>query len=98
MTISTTSNDSRLTITLSEKFDFDSVEAFRTSYTDKEANEYIIDFRSTEYMDSSGLGMLLNMKRYLGERGNATITLTNCRDQIKKILMISRFETKFIIT
>lgn len=98
MTITTTSSGKSLTISLSDKFDFDSVESFRAAYTDSEAEDYIIDFRSTEYMDSSGLGMLLNMKRYLGERGKATITLTNCRAQIKKILIISRFETKFIIT
>ena len=98
MTITTTNFDNKTTISLDEKFDFDSVENFRDAYTQATAKEYTVDFRSTEYMDSSGLGMLLNMKRYLNERNITKITLTNCRPQIKKILTISRFETKFIIT
>ena len=98
MSISTTLNNDELTITLGDKFDFDTVDIFRDAYTDKKASRYIIDFRSTEYMDSSGLGMLLNMKRHLEEEGINTIKLINCRLQIKKILLISRFESKFIIS
>lgn len=98
MPISTSQSNNELIITLEEKFDFDSVEAFRKAYTDKHSKIYIIDFRNTEYMDSSGLGMLLNMKRYLAEYKNPPIRLINCRLQIKKILLISRFESKFIIT
>jgi HptB-dependent secretion and biofilm anti anti-sigma factor len=98
MSISTTINNNEFTIILGDKFDFDVVENFRNAYTDKNASSYTVDFRSTEYMDSSGLGMLLNMKRHLEEQGVTTIKLINCRLQIKKILIISRFESKFIIT
>ena len=98
MSITTSRSDNKVTITLGEKFDFDSVDSFRTAYTESDAKTYVVDFRSTEYMDSSGLGMLLNMKRYLSDRGIDDITLTNCRSAIKKILTISRFETKFKIT
>lgn len=86
-----------LTIGLTEKFDFDSVDDFREAYTDKNAKLYTIDFRNTEYMDSSGLGMLLNMRRHIGDE-SIKIELINCRNQIKKVLLISRFETKFSIT
>ena len=48
-------------------------------------------------MDSSGLGMLINMKRHL-EGSAEKISLINCRTQIKKILLISRFEQKFHIS
>lgn len=98
MPITTAERNKELTITLGEKFDFDSVESFRAAYTESTATDFIVDFRSTEYMDSSGLGMLLNMKRYLGENKVTSIKLINCRSQIKKILIISRFESKFIIT
>ncbi len=93
MSFNTSLKDNILTITLGNKFDFDSIEDFQKTYIDSNAKEYTIDFRNTEYMDSSGLGMLLNMKRKLGE--NISITLTNCRPQIKKVLVISRFEQKF---
>lgn len=88
--------ENAIVIFLDKKFDFESVNDFRKAYTDNAASEYMVDFRNTEYMDSSGLGMLLNMKRHF-EDNNARILLINCRPQIKKILMISRFDKKFII-
>ncbi|WP_019530530.1 STAS domain-containing protein [Dasania marina] len=98
MPITSSQQGQDLTITLDESFNFDAVENFREAYSDKDAEVYIVDFRATEYMDSSGLGMLLNMKRYLSEKNINTIKLINCRQQIKKVLIISRFESKFIIT
>ena len=65
MSIHATTTDNIATITLSTSFDFSAVEEFRKAYTEQKAREYIVDFRDTEYMDSSGLGMLINMKRYL---------------------------------
>jgi anti-anti-sigma factor len=91
------SKDNIVRITLDNKFDFDSIEDFRNAYTDNSGRAYEVDFRNTEYMDSSGLGMLLNMRRHLGE-GTIPVKLINCRPQVKKVLMISRFETKFDIS
>ena len=97
MSIHVATVDKTATITLSNTFDFSAVEEFRKAYTEQKAKDYIVDFRDTEYMDSSGLGMLLNMKRHL--EGTADkISLINCRTQIKRILLISRFEQKFHIT
>lgn len=96
MTLVTHLRDGVLTIQLAEKFDFDYVEEFREIYTDTDAKSFVVDFRNTDYMDSSGLGMLLNMRRYLGD-GAVPIRLVNCRPQVKKVLLISRFETKFDI-
>lgn len=92
-----TNNEGVTTIQMAEKFDFDCVEDFRATYVDGKASGYIIDFRNTEYMDSSGLGMLLNMRRATGD-GATPIKLVNCRPQVKKVLLISRFETKFEIS
>ena len=89
--------DDVLTIDLEERFDFDCVDEFRQAYIETPAKSCLVDFRNTEYMDSSGLGMLLNMRRYLGD-GKVPIKLVNCRPQVKKVLLISRFETKFDIT
>ena len=97
MGLHTTVKDGIMTIQLNETFDFDSVEDFREAYSGADAKSYVIDFRNTEYMDSSGLGMLLNMRRSTGD-GETPIKLVNCRPQVKKVLLISRFETRFDIS
>ncbi|MEE8057498.1 MAG: STAS domain-containing protein [Pseudomonadales bacterium] len=97
MSLTTREIDDVVTIGLDSKFNFGSVEGFRDAYTNSNGKAYIVDFRNTEYMDSSGLGMLLNMRRHLGD-GATSIKLINCRPQVKKVLMISRFESKFDIS
>lgn len=82
-------------ISISGRFDFEMVQEFRAAYTGHSAQRYILDLRATEHMDSSALGMLLNMRKSLGE--NADITISNCRPEIRKILAISRFDKKFNI-
>jgi len=91
--------DSEYEITLGETFDFNCVEEFRTAYEsadDGGKKDFVIDFRATHYMDSSALGMLINMQKYWQER-NATIRLINTNPQVKKIFSISRFDKKFTI-
>ncbi|MCG8533694.1 MAG: STAS domain-containing protein [Pseudomonadales bacterium] len=93
---STLSSDGKtLTINISGRFDFEVVQEFRDSYSDHKDIDYIIDMRATEHMDSSALGMLLNMRKSLGD--NTKVSIINCRPQIKKILTISRFDKKFDI-
>ena len=96
MAITVNKSDNVVTIQLDSKFNFDCVEGFRDAYEKFSGERYIIDFRLTDYMDSSGLGMLLNMWRFLGEPN--TIELHNCKPQIKKVLLISRFELRFMIS
>ena len=84
-----------LTISVVGRFDFEMVQEFRKAYADQDAKSYVIDMRGTEHMDSSALGMLLNMRKSLGE--GTDVTIINCRPQIKKILTISRFDKKFKI-
>ncbi|MFC3032386.1 STAS domain-containing protein [Pseudoalteromonas fenneropenaei] len=87
-----------LTIQIRGKFDFNLVQSFRQAYAELSANteKVVIDLRETDYMDSSALGMLLNMKKTLGDTVSS-IHITNCRPQLKKILQISRFDKKFDI-
>lgn len=91
--------DSDICLKLDAMFDFNCMEEFRNSYTDisgKEVGQLNIDFRNTCYMDSSALGMLLNLKKHF-EGTSLKIVLINTNEQIKKILMISRFDKKFDI-
>lgn len=87
-----------LTIQIKGKFDFNLVQSFRQAYADinNKIDRIVIDLRETDYMDSSALGMLLNMKKTLGPSIDG-IRISNCQPQLKKILQISRFDKKFDI-
>jgi anti-anti-sigma factor len=88
-----------MTIKMDEKFDFGKVQDFRMAYnTDNEnVTSITIDLSKTEYMDSSALGMLLNMQKSSSPKVT-TYKIINCRPQVAKILKISRFDKKFNIS
>lgn len=89
------SDDKELIIAVSGKFDFNSVQDFRRCYTGiSNVNKFVIDMSRVEHIDSSALGMLLNMQKHVGDA--ATIAISNCSPSIKKIFLISRFDKKFI--
>lgn len=89
------SDGKKLSINISGRFDFEIVQEFQNAYASHPGVNYIIDMRAAEHMDSSALGMLLNMRKTLGD--DANISIINCRPQIKKILTISRFDKKFTL-
>lgn len=88
-----------LTITMDEKFDFGKVQDFRLAYGSETENvtAITIDLNKTEYMDSSALGMLLNMQKSMSDQVTS-FNISNCRPQVAKILKISRFDKKFNIS
>lgn len=98
MTIVTHELENReIAIQLTERFDFRSVHEFRTCYEGINTNRYssiCIDFSSTKQMDSSALGMLINLKKYF-ESSDIKVTIANCNPQIQKIFSISNFEKLF---
>ncbi|GGF71457.1 STAS domain-containing protein [Alteromonas lipolytica] len=91
-------NESVFIIHVGERFDFSLVIDFRNSYEelDEGIKQIDIDLAATEYMDSSALGMLLNMQKSLADR-QLTYRIINARPQIARILQISRFNKKFDI-
>ena len=95
---SISSDGTKFSIHVKGKFDFNLVQDFRLAYANvgQDVDTVIVDLRETEYMDSSALGMLLNMQKLLCEKVQ-TFKISNCRPQIKKILQISRFDKKFDI-
>ena len=89
-------SEKQLTIVIKGHFDFSQVQAFKDGYQNYQGYLATVDMREVEYMDSSGLGMLLNMAKYLGS--TELPKLINCRSAIKKVLLISRFDRKFNIS
>ncbi len=91
--------EGHLAVVLDEVFDFKKVELFRKSYEQidsAKARSVSIDFSNTKYMDSSALGMLLNIQHYFKDK-SVTIKIANPNEQIRKIMSISRFDQKFVI-
>ena len=87
-----------LVIDVGTKFDFSKVEDFRNAYDkiDDDVSHIAVDLSQTEYMDSSALGMLLNMQKSLANK-ELSYSIENASPQVAKILKISRFDKKFDI-
>ncbi|MEE4245116.1 MAG: STAS domain-containing protein [Kangiellaceae bacterium] len=99
MAVTGTSSGKELTIKVSGKFDFSCHQDFRSTYEDlaERPESFTIDLSETTYLDSSALGMLLLLRDFAGG-DNASISITNCNTDIKKILTISNFEQLFNIS
>ena len=102
MSISTRfSGDKKVcTISVDGDFEFSRLNEFRDAYS-AEHNEnaiqsakIVIDLDKTNTIDSSALGMMLNMQKYLNKE-DREISIINCNDIVAKILHITNFEKKF---
>jgi anti-anti-sigma factor len=87
-----------LTIVIQGRFDFGAHQEFRDAYEriNLSPKRYVVDLKSTTYLDSSALGMLLLLRDHAGG-DNAQIRLLNCNPDVRKILAISNFEQLFQI-
>lgn len=81
-----------VTLDMPERFDFGVHTDFRKSYEEnRSAKKYIINLKKTRYMDSSALGMLLQLHEHLGG-DNSSIRVKNADHNITEILTIANFE------
>ncbi|MEC7815032.1 MAG: STAS domain-containing protein [Pseudomonadota bacterium] len=87
-----------LTIRVEGRFDFSTHQAFRDAYEHSDAAtcRYIVDLSETTYLDSSALGMLLLLRDHAGG-DDASISIENCNNDVRRILAISNFEQLFSI-
>ncbi|MGR6874427.1 STAS domain-containing protein [Pseudomonas sp. HK3] len=85
-----------LQIAIKGRFDFNILEEFRDAYSEKQGagDKFVVDLAQTEYIDSSALGMLLNMKNHLGAE-DRQIEIKNCQPNLMKIFSIAHFDKKF---
>ena len=93
-----TEDDSVVVISVTGKFDFSLLNDFRKAYSDDAVafKKVVLDMRATTTLDSSALGMLLNMQRHLGKK-DGEIRIINCNMAVMKIFRISHFDQKFTI-
>ncbi|MEW9798091.1 STAS domain-containing protein [Alteromonas sp. CYL-A6] len=93
------SEETALTIVMDERFDYAKVQDFKEAYSGlpNSVSHIAVNLAKTEYMDSSALGMLLNMQKVLSDR-KLTYSIEQCRPRVERILQISRFDKKFTIS
>ena len=86
------------TLKVSGRFDFSLHNEFRKAYKGLgvSGGEYIVDLGTTEYLDSSALGMLLLLKEY-AESESSKVKITNGSPEILEILNIASFDKLFTL-
>ena len=101
MSVDTKMSDDNMTFTISVTGDFcfSLLHEFRQAYTSNEASSaknIIVDLRMTNTVDSSALGMLLNMKEHTNKE-DGEIHIINCNKFVGNIFEITNFKKKFSI-
>lgn len=80
------------------RFDFSLHKEFRAIYKGglERGMKYVVDMKQVDYIDSSALGMLLLLREQAAANG-ATVSISNCGPEIRKIFAIAQFERLFDI-
>lgn len=99
MTITTTISPEKdeVTLHISGRFDFSVHQDFIRAYKEfaKGEKRFVVDLRDADYMDSSAMGMLLQLREH-GDK-KAGVRLVNSNDGIREILRIANFDKLFSI-
>ncbi len=101
MNIQTSINHDQGLMRLNGRFDFNAHKVFRETYQqlldETSVKSITLDLNQVEYLDSSALGMLLQLK----EKSDAlkkVIKLQNCSQLAKDVLAIANFDKLFEIS
>lgn len=99
MAITTTSSadQKEVIIHVSGRFDFSAHQEFIRAYKafPKGEKRFVVDLDGADYMDSSAMGMLLQLREH-GDR-SAGVSLINGNEGICEILRIANFDKLFTI-
>ncbi len=81
---------------VSGRFDFSCHQLFVDGYRNypKGEKRFVVDLSSTESMDSSAMGMLLQLREHSNKDG-ANVSLVNANDSVLEILKIANFNKLF---
>jgi len=99
MTVSVveSANSKEVVISIDGRFDFSCHQEFIEFYRAFPQGEkkYVVDLSRTEYMDSSAMGMLLQLREYANRATG--VSLINGNESVKDILRIANFDKLFNI-
>lgn len=89
--------DGKVTIEVSGRFDFAAHQDFSRTYKKYGKGEkcFVVDLASADYLDSSAMGMLLQLREYSNNAGGGGVTLANGNEGVKEILRIANFDKLF---
>ena len=98
MSVSASESGDTVTISVSGRFDFSAHQEFINAYRDVPKGEkaFVVDLASTDYMDSSAMGMLLQLREHASKTGQ--VSLANANANIQEILKIANFDKLFNVT
>jgi len=91
-------DNTTLVISVKGVFDFNLLNEFRRAYSveNEAVKKVVVDMRDTTAIDSSALGMLLNMNRYL-KKNQIDVFIENCNEHVKGVFDITHFNKIFTI-
>ena len=99
MSITTNLSEDQMTVTIkvAGRFDFSTHQDFVQTYKGfpKGEKAYVVDLASAEYMDSSAMGMLLQLREY--NRPGENVILANGNEAVTDVLKIANFGKLFSI-
>jgi HptB-dependent secretion and biofilm anti anti-sigma factor len=83
------------TLQIAGRFDFSTHQEFTRAYKQFPKGEqgFVVDLKDASYMDSSAMGMLLQLREYSNKDGG--VTLANAHHEIQDILRIANFDKLF---
>ena len=95
MAVNSSESGGVVTLYIGGRFDFAMHQDFLTAYKEfpKGEKQFVVDLGSAEYMDSSAMGMLLQLREHASK--DKRLALTNGSDGIKEILRIANFDKLF---
>lgn len=89
-----------LEVTISGRFDFSILKDLRATYSvpkQQSIEQVTVDLLRSEHIDSSGMGLLLSLKKEL-QLGPGRIELKNCRSHVVAALLAARLDHFFKVT
>jgi anti-anti-sigma factor len=94
--LSTFASDGVLTLRVTGRFDYQAREEFERSWreTGGMPSRYVVDLRSTTYIDSCGLGMLLELRANAKSIG-VGVALAGANTAVARTLQVAQFGTYF---
>jgi anti-anti-sigma factor len=95
MSVSARASDdgTAMTISVSGRFDFNVHRDLRQAYegAGRRFNTYVVDLARTSYVDSSALGMLLQLREYAGNSAQG-VRIINASPALLQILKVANFD------
>jgi anti-anti-sigma factor len=99
MAISVTETGDEVTLALQGRFDFSQHKDFSAAYRGfaKGTKRYVVDLSRVQYMDSSAMGMLLQLREHAMRNDKESVVLANASSGVADILRIANFEKLFLV-